>query len=91
MKEVPRHTSLVPLVLYFVNWGGNRRVFRLPGAGGTVSIVRWNLRPVTFGVEWWLSRPGFVDLELRPKTLKMKIVAEPKRAFRMGLSDPTFG
>ena len=28
-----------------------RRAFRLPGEGGIVSIVRWNLRPVIFGAE----------------------------------------
>ena len=38
MEEVPRRTSLVPLafpcfVLGLI-WGGNRRAFRLPGAGG---------------------------------------------------------
>ena len=38
MEEVPRRTSLVPLAfpLFYAlfNRGGNRRAFRLPGAGG---------------------------------------------------------
>ena len=33
-RVVPRSHPFRPLVLYFVNRGGNRRVFRLPGAGG---------------------------------------------------------
>ena len=27
-------------------------MFRLPGEGGDRSIVRWNLRPIIFGVEF---------------------------------------
>ena len=50
-RVVPRSYPLYPLVLYFLNGGGNRGAFRLPGKGGIVSIVRWNLRPVIFGVE----------------------------------------
>ena len=44
-------TPCVPLVCTLFIRGGNRKAFRLPGAGGIVSIVRWNLRPVIFGVE----------------------------------------
>ena len=36
------------------NRGGNRSAFRLPWRG-IMSIVRWNLRPVIFGVEISLS------------------------------------
>ena len=35
-----------------------KRVFRLPGAGGVISIVRWNLRPVIFGVEMGVISVG---------------------------------
>ena len=43
-------TPCVPLVCTSVCRGGNRSTFRLPGAG-IISIVRWSLRPVIFGVE----------------------------------------
>ena len=54
MEEVPRRTSPVPLAfpcLCIVQKGWKQRGFRLPGAVGIISIVRWNLRPVIFGVE----------------------------------------
>ena len=41
-------TPCVPLFSTLLNRGGNRRAFR--------SIVRWNLRPVIFGVEFPTSR-----------------------------------
>ena len=45
-------TLCVPLFCTLFNRGGNKRAFRLPGAvQGIISIVRWNLRPVIFGVE----------------------------------------
>ena len=45
-------TPCVPLLSTLFNRGGNRRAFRLLGAGGgIISIVRWNLRPVIFGVD----------------------------------------
>ena len=45
-------TPCVPLFCTLFNRGGNRRGFRLPGGGaGIISIVRWNLRPVIFGVD----------------------------------------
>ena len=40
----------VPLLLLCLVRGGNRRAFRLPGEGGMISIVQWDLRPVIFGV-----------------------------------------
>ena len=47
-------TPCVPLFSTLFNRGGNRRAFRLPGAGrGIIAIVRWNLRPVIFGVDLW--------------------------------------
>ena len=45
-------TPCVHLFCTLLNRGGNRRAFRLPGEGGDlISIVRWNLRPVIFGVD----------------------------------------
>ena len=45
-------TPCIPLFSTLFNRGGNKERFRLPGAGrGIISIVRWNLRPVIFGVE----------------------------------------
>ena len=57
MEEVPRRTSLVPLAfpcfvlcLIGVETEG---LLDYQGRAGIVSIVRWNLRPVIFGVENW--------------------------------------
>ena len=55
------HTSLAPLaspclVLCLIG-GGNRRALDFQGRAGIPSIVRWNLRPVIFGVQ--LRKPGF--------------------------------
>ena len=44
-------TPCIPLFCTLFNRGGNRRAFRLPGRAGIISIVRWNLRPVIFGVD----------------------------------------
>ena len=44
-------TPCVPLFCTLFSKGGNRRAFRLPGWAGIISIVRWNLRPVIFGVD----------------------------------------
>ena len=41
----------IPLFCTLVNRGGNRRVFRLQGRARIISIVRWNLRLVIFGVD----------------------------------------
>ena len=55
MEEVPRRTSLVPpafpcllLCLIGVETEG---LLDYQGQAGIISIVRWNLRPVIFGVE----------------------------------------
>ena len=55
MEEVPRRTSLVPLAfpcfllcLIRVEAEG---LLDYQGRAGIISIVRWNLRPVIFGVE----------------------------------------
>ena len=55
MEEVPRRTSLVPrefpcfvLCLIGVETEG---LLDYQGRAGIISIVRWNLRPVIFGVE----------------------------------------
>ena len=55
MEEVPRRTSLVPLAfpcfvlcLIVVETEG---LLDYQGHAGIISIVRWNLRPVIFGVE----------------------------------------
>ena len=56
MEEVPRRTSLAPLAppfLYFVvNIGVETEgLLGYQGRAGIISIVRWNLRPVIFGVD----------------------------------------
>ena len=76
MEEVLRHSSLVPLafpcfVLCSIG-GGNRRAFRLPGKGGIISIVRWNLRPVIFGVDKNFWR----NLDIRSEEKAKKVMAE---------------
>ena len=54
MEEVPRRTSLVPLaspyfLLCFSGW--KQKGFETTRGGwGLISIVRWNLGPVLFGV-----------------------------------------
>ena len=50
-----------PLFCTFFPRGGKRRAFRLPGAG-IISIVRWNLRPVIFGVELALKSYFFTSI-----------------------------
>ena len=57
MEEVPRRTSLAPfafpcfvLCLIGVEAEG---LLDYQGRAGIMSIVRWNLRPVIFGVENW--------------------------------------
>ena len=58
MEEVPRRSSLAPLaflyrVLYLI--GVETEGFLdYQGRVGIISIVRWNLRPVIFGVEFRL-------------------------------------
>ena len=49
---VPHLYPLRFLVCTLFNKGGSRGAFRLPGRAGIISIVRWNLRPVIFGVEF---------------------------------------
>ena len=51
-------TPCVPLFCTSFNRGGNSSAFRLPGRRGIISIVRWNLRPVIFGVEHLCRGPG---------------------------------
>ena len=56
MEEVPRRTSLVPLafscfVLRFIGVE-TEGLLDYQGRTGIFSIVRWNLRPVTFGVDF---------------------------------------
>ena len=66
MEEVfPRHTSLVPLsfphfVLCLIGVEAEG-LFKLDyrGRAGILSIVRWNLRPVIFGVEVFTLFGGF--------------------------------
>ena len=46
-------TPCVPLFCTLFNRGGNRRAFLdYQGRAGIISIVRWNLRPVIFGVDF---------------------------------------
>ena len=51
-RVVPRAHPLRPLFFnaYF-NRPGNKEAYRLAGATWITSVVRWNLRPVIFGVE----------------------------------------
>ena len=56
MEEVPHRTSLVPLafpcfVLCLVGVE-TEGLLDYQGWVGIISIVRWNLRPVIFGVEY---------------------------------------
>ena len=56
MEEVPRHTSLAPLaspcfLLCFIGVETEGLV-DYQGRAGIISIVRWNLRPVIFGVDF---------------------------------------
>ena len=55
-------TPCVPLLSTLSDRGGNRRAFRLPGRAGIISIVRWNLRPVIFGVEKRTLRRSWISL-----------------------------
>ena len=55
MEEVPRRTSLAPLASpYFVLCVigvETEGLLEYQGRAGIMSIVRWNLRPVIFGVD----------------------------------------
>ena len=56
MEEVPRRTSLAPLafpvfVLCLVGVE-TEGLLAYQGRAGIISIARWNLHPVTFGVEF---------------------------------------
>ena len=44
-------TPCVPVSCVLFNRGGNRRLLDYQGRAGIISIVRWNLRPVIFGVD----------------------------------------
>ena len=55
MDEVPRRTSLAPLAspcfaLWFIGVE-TEGLLDYQGRAGIISIVRWNLHPVIFGVE----------------------------------------
>ena len=63
MEEVPRRTSLAPfefpcfaLCLIGMETEG---LLDYQGRAGIMSIVRWNLRPVIFGVEFGKFRCGW--------------------------------
>ena len=77
MVEVLRRTSLVPLALpcFVLSLIGveteGRLDYQRRGGRGIISIVRWSLRPVIFGVELqeMLSDPRLLRLEAKlPKT-----------------------
>ena len=44
-------TPCVPLFSTLFNRGGNGRALDYQGRAGIISIVRWNLRPVIFGID----------------------------------------
>ena len=56
MEEVPRRTSPVPLafpclyIVYLIRVEAEA-LLDYQGRAGIISIVRWNLRPVIFGVD----------------------------------------
>ena len=74
-------TPLRSLVCTLFNKAGSRRAFRLP-RGGIISIVRWNLRPVIFGVENPLvfTMRLVCALLIFVSTLHCKFAACPKKA-----------
>ena len=55
MEEVPRRTSLVPLAfprfVHCLKGVETEGFLGYQGRAGIISTVRWNLRPVIFGVE----------------------------------------
>ena len=61
MEEVPRRTSLVPLAfpcfVHCLIGVETEGLLDYQGRAGIISIVRWNLRPVIFGVESSLDPP----------------------------------
>ena len=56
MEEVPRRTSLVPLAFpcFVLGLTGveTEGLLDYQGRAGIISIVRWNLRPVIFSVDF---------------------------------------
>ena len=48
-RVIPRSHHLCPCTLF--TRGGNRRLLDYQGRAGIMSTVRWNLRPVIFGVD----------------------------------------
>ena len=55
-------TPCVPLFCTLFN-GRGKGLLDYQGRAGIISIVRWNLRPVIFGVEFWGPVPGRQDLK----------------------------
>ena len=51
-------TPCVPLFCALFNRGGQEELLDYQGRAGIISIVRWNLRPVIFGVEIVLGLSG---------------------------------
>ena len=60
MEEVPRRTSLAPLAssCFVLSSTGveTEGLLDYQGRVGIMSVVRWNLRPVIFGVENLIAR-----------------------------------
>ena len=51
-RAIPRLYPLRSLVCTLSNKGGSRGALDYQGRAGIISIVRWNLRPVIFGVDF---------------------------------------
>ena len=70
MEQVPRRTSHVPLAfpcfVHCLLGVETEGLLDYQGRAGIISIVRWNLRPVIFGVEQYKRSSG------KEKTHKQK-------------------
>ena len=72
-RVVPCSHPLRPLVLYFVQWVETEGLSDYQGRAGIISIVRWNLQPVIFGVKCSATRVARqggprIRVQLCPKT-----------------------
>ena len=95
LEEVPRRTSLAPLappcfVLCFIGME-TEGLLDYQGRAGIISIVRWTLRPVIFGVELLTSSdtpPIAIAILLRKDALPL--AESPLRAKGTLISEPRF-
>ena len=71
-RVVPHSHPLCPL-----DRDGNRRASTLPGEVGIMSIVRWSLRPVIFGVDSTIFPFGIARMNLLSKGATVTIFRGP--------------